>query len=446
MSTNPPQVHGGRDRTPPDVTSVAVLVELFRGDASGGHVKCWERFAEAAARREGDGAGIDLTVYVLGHREHVEELSPRVRFMAVRPVLSTAAVMPVVGGVDITDLAPHHPRLAELLPRHDVWHLTHSFAFAGTAVRLARRRSAVPCAGLVGSLHTDVPALAAVYTRQLVGMVPGMSRLPDGFAAALPHAVEELIRRRRDRLLRHCDQVLASSPHACEEMGAITDPGRVSLLRRGVDHERFRPDPEAREELARRHRLPEGRPLALFVGRVDASKRVMCLAEAIRRLKHLGHRAHLVVVGSGADADRVTELLGPDVTQLGDQPQERLARVYAGCDIFAFPSHTETVGNVVAEAMACGLPVVLPEHAETSQWLAAAGYDGLLVRDDTPEGWARALRELMVRPESRRVMGQRAALTARTRHPTWTRVLEEDLLPVWQQVARIGGTQATARS
>ncbi|MGC9540530.1 glycosyltransferase [Streptomyces sp. UG1] len=444
MRTTVPQAHHDAPACP-DITSVAVLVELLRNDASGGHVKCWERFAEAAARREDDQAGIDLTVYMLGHREYVEELSPRVRFVALRPVLSTAVVMPAVGGVDITDLAPHHPRLAALLPRHDVWHLTHSFAFATTAVRLARRASPAPRAGLVSSLHTDVPALASAYTRQLVGTVPGLSRLADGSAAGLPHLVEALARRRRDRLLRRCDRVLCSSSRACMEMGAITGRDRVSLLRRGVDHERFRPDPTARAELVRRLRVPGDRPLVLFVGRVDASKRALLLAEALCRLRRQGHQAHLLIVGSGAETGRIRELLGPDVTELGRQPQDRLAQVYAGCDVFAFPSLTETVGNVVSEAMACGLPVVLPERAETTQWLTAAGYDGLAVRDDTPEGWARALESLLVRPGARRLMGRRAARTARTRHPTWTQVLEEDLLPVWHEAADMVQRAAVGR-
>ncbi|WP_338899659.1 glycosyltransferase [Streptomyces sp. TG1A-60] len=434
MRITAPRTHGGTPASP-HTTSVAVLMELLRNDASGGHVKCWERFAEAAARRADEGAGLDLTVYVLGHHEHVEELSPHVRFVAVRPVLSTAAIMPAVGGVDITDLVPHHPRLAGLLPRHDVWHLTHTFAFASTAVRLARRADPASRPGLVASLHTDVPALASVYTRQAMDRVPGLSRLSGGPAAGLPYLVGELARRRRDRLLRRCDRVLASSPEACEEIGAITGPDRVSLLRRGVDHERFRSDPAARRELARVHGIPADTPLVLFVGRADASKRLPLLAEAVLRLRHRGHRAHLVVVGSGAATGLVTRLLGPDVTHLGPQPQEWLARVYAGCDVFALPSHTETVGNVVAEAMACGLPVVLPECAATTQWLAAPGGDGLLVRDDTQEGWTRALEDLLARPEARRAMGRQAARTARTRHPTWTRVLEEDLLPVWQEAA-----------
>ncbi len=152
-----------------------------------------------------------------------------------------------------------------------------------------------------------------------------------------------------------------------------------------------------------------------------------------------------MLVGSGAQTDRIRELLGPDVTHLGRQSQDRLAQVYAGCDVFAFPSHTETVGNVVAEAMACGLPVVLPEHAETTQWLTAPGHDGLVVRDDTPEGWARALESLLVRPESLRLMGRRAARTARTRHATWTQVLREDLLPVWHEAAEVVRRAAVGR-
>ncbi|MFV0137915.1 glycosyltransferase [Streptomyces sp. HMX87] len=439
MPTPPPHpvpgaVEGGRS----GVLSVAVLVDLLRNASAGGHVKCWERFAEAAARRAPDGGPgeVDLTVYVLGDHAHLEELSPRVRFAALRPVLSTAPVMPAVGGGDVTDLSPFHPGLAGLLPRHDVWHLTHTFSFGSTAARLVRRSPPGRRPGMVCSLHTDVPALASVYTRQVLGKVPGVPSSAGRPAAGLPGLVEGLLRRRRDRLLRLCDRVLAASPGAREEVGAMIGPERVAGLRRGIDHERFRPDPAARAELALSHRVPADRPLVLFAGRVDASKRALLVAEAVHRLRRCGHDAHLVVVGSGSDTDRIAGLLGPAASVLGPQPQDTLARVYAACDVFAFPSRTETAGNVVAEAMACGLPVVLPANATTTQWFADPGRDGMVVADDTTEGWARALEELLVRPEARRAMGRRAARTARSRHPTWTEVLEEDLLPVWTESAR----------
>ncbi len=407
----------------------------MRSETAGGHVKCWERFAEAAALRARDVDEIDLTLYVLGKRECVEEFSPWVRVVALRPVLSSARITPLVGGVDVTDLSPFHPRLARLLRRHDVWHLTHTFAFASTAARLAGRTRRERRPGLVASVHTDVPALSAVYARQAARGLLGQSRWVDRFGAGPERVAETLARRRRDRLLRLSDRVLVAAPDGREEIDEVVGSGRVSLLRRGVDHRRFRPDQGARQALARLYDLPDDRLLVLFVGRVDASKRVLLVAEAVRRLVADGWLVHLVVVGAGADDERVAELLGPHVTRLPPLAQHRLARVYAGCDVFAFPSRTETVGNVVAEAMASGLPVVLPTGAATTQWLADPGRDGVVVRDDTPEGWGRALAELTGRPEARLAMARRATETSRESHPTWARVLEEDLVPVWRDVA-----------
>ncbi|MER5210699.1 glycosyltransferase [Streptomyces sp. NPDC002838] len=433
------------------MTSVAVLVELLRTDTAGGHVKCWERFAESAARLpeavhggpDGPyGPGLDLTVYFLGERERVETLSPRVRFVMLRPVLSTAALMSADGAEDVCDLAPHHPRLAALLPRHDVWHLTHSFAYAATAVRLARRaaRKGAPAPRLVGSVHTDVPLLASVYARYLADRwLPGTHPAVDGFLA---ERAETWLRRRRDRMLDSCARVLVPTPAGQAELAPVLGPHRVSLLRRGIDHERFRPDNTARARLAGEYGVPTDRPLVLFAGRLDATKGVPLLAESVRGVRQRGRAVHLVMAGSGVEEGEVRRLLGPDVTLLGSLPQDRLARVYAGCDIFAFPSRTETCGNVVAEAMASGLAVVLPEGARTAQWLAAPGQDGIVVRRDDPRDWSDALCALVDRPRLLATVRRRAATTARQTHPSWDRVLTEDLLPVWLPRATSGRRNA----
>lgn len=430
---------------PPGVPSVAVLVELARGPTAGGHIKCWERFAEAAVALGAGETGIDLTVYVLGDRPGVERWSPRVRFVTLRPVLSTAPLARRVGGADATDLAPYHPTLAGLLPRHDVWHLTHVFAFATTAVRLAGRarpaRRAPRTGGgapdgtrprLVGSVHTDVPALTSSYLRQLTAPLPPAKprRRPDGWSPR--ELAAAVVRRRRDRLLRACDRVLVATPSQRAEIARVVGHDHVSLLRRGVDRRRFRPDDAARPALRHALGIPDRVVTVLFVGRMDASKRTLMLAEAVRLLCAHGHAVHLVAVGSGPDSGRVTALLGPAATLLDPVPQQELARVYAGCDVFAFPSHSETIGNVVAEAMACGLPVVLPAGARTTGWLAAPGRDGLVVADDRPEGWARALARLVDDPAYRHALGREAGATARHRHPSWERVLTEDLLPLWR--------------
>ncbi|MEW2630834.1 glycosyltransferase [Streptomyces sp. NPDC048389] len=419
--------------------SVAVLMELVRTPASGGQVKCWERFAEAAAAADPAELGIDLTVYVLGRRHHVEALSPRGRFVALHPVASTA-LMSRKGGVDVSDVAPHHPGLARLLPHHDVWHMTHVLAFGATAARLRRRtrrhagatHPGVTHPGLVASVHTDVPALTYALVRESVNRRLG--RLP-ALRSLDPAALcESLVNRRRDRILTACDRILVATPSQVPEMSALVGADRVSRLGRGVDLDRFRPDPAARAALAS-YGVPVDRTLVLFAGRVDASKRVLLLAEALRRLRAEGRPVHLVIAGTGPETVRVSRLLGPDVTLVGVVPQQELARLFAGCDIFAFPSRSETIGNVVGEAMACGTPVVLPRGTNTNHWLARPSQDGVLVDGDTPVEWATALETLIDDPAARAAMGRNATATVLTRHRGWGRVLMEDLLPVWRGVA-----------
>lgn len=430
------------------VPSVAVLLELVRTPSAGGHVKCWERFAEAAAATSPAELGVDLTVYTLGEASRIEPLSPAVRFVSLPPVLSTAPLVRDTG-TDVCDLSPLHPALRGLLPLHDVWHLTHTFSFANTAVRLRRklrrkqrreqRGAGTPTLpGLVGSVHTDVPALTVFYVHEVLGSMPGCPA-PYAVRARLGELSARLVRLHRDRLLRACDRVLVPTEQERADTAAVVGAERVSVLGRGVDHGRFRPGAaqrsDIRGELTRRHGVPAGRTIVLFAGRADASKRLILLAEAVRRLRDEGRPVHLVVAGAGHESARVHRLLGPDVTLLGTVSQDQLGRVYAGCDIFALPSRTETIGNVVGEAMACGLPVVLPAGARTTRWLAAPGEDGLLVAEDNVLGWAAALAELVEHPDVRAAMGRRAAATARARQRTWSQVLIEDLVPVWRQVA-----------
>lgn len=446
-----PVVGGGGGPVWTGVPSVAVLVELARSPGAGGHVKCWEHFARAAADLDPARLGVDLTVYVLGETPRVQSLSPAVRFVSLRPVLGTGPFARRVGTTDVTDLAPYHPALARLLPRHDVWHLTHSFAFSATATRLARRcrRGAAGRwgPGLVASVHTEVPDLAVAYARGACRRLP----LP---AAAVPdERVAALLRRARDRMLRNCDRVLVGTAAQRAEIAAVVGAERVGLLGRGIDTGRFRPDPAARAALSRRFGVPDDRVRVLFAGRVDSSKRAMVLGEAVRRLRAERCPVQLVVAGDGSDGRRLSALLGPDVTLLGTLPQEQLAAVFAGCDVFAFPSRSETVGNVVAEAMASGLPVLLPTGARTTDWLARPGADGLLVGRDDAAGWAAELRRLADDAALRATVGGAARLTSRRRHRSWGQVLAQDLLPVWTRLAparplprRAGGPPPAAAS
>lgn len=405
-----------------------MLVDLRRGDLAGGHVKCWERFAEAAVGVD----ELDLTLYVLGRRGGVDQLSDTVRFRCVPPVFSTSLLTGLVGGVDDSDLSPFSPGLARRLPEHEVWHATHSLAFGATAARLSRR---IPRA-MVSSIHTDVPLLTEIYATQV------RDRLGSAAARALLRRagmVERAVaatRRRRNQVLTASEHVLVSSAADRADVAQVVPPDRISLLRRGVDLSRFGPDPGARERLQRRYGVPAGAHLVLLAGRVDATKGVMVLADAVRRLRDRGVDVHLVVAGGGVDAHRVKELVGADATLLGPVLQADLAGVYAACDVLAFPSLSDTAGNVVVEAMASGLPVVLARGSRTNGWLTAPGHDGVLVDGVDPDRWACELQWLLGDRARREAIARRALASVRTAHPSWREVLMEDLLPVWRAAAQ----------
>jgi glycosyltransferase involved in cell wall biosynthesis len=113
---------------------------------------------------------------------------------------------------------------------------------------------------------------------------------------------------------------------------------------RGVDLAQFNPRVAAHPALVR---LP--RPIMLNVGRVAVEKNI----EAFLSLDVPGTK---VVAGGGPALERLKAQY-PDVVFLGPKHGEELAAVYAGADVFVFPSRTDTFGLVNIEALACGVPV-----------------------------------------------------------------------------------------
>src|SRR5438874_5552023 len=104
---------------------VGVLVDLDLTPEAGGHVKCWQRLAEAAV----DCAELlDLTVHFSGPEPRRIELSSNVRYVVLPPVFSSARLICRVP--DHTDLAPWHPRLARMLTDYDLIHTTDAYATA----------------------------------------------------------------------------------------------------------------------------------------------------------------------------------------------------------------------------------------------------------------------------------------------------------------------------
>ncbi len=169
--------------------------------------------------------------------------------------------------------------------------------------------------------------------------------------------------------LRHADRLIAVSPTIAEQAVSLgADPDRISVIRSGVDVERFRPRnrPAARERLG----VSPAIPLVLFVGNLEPRKALDRALLALSRVRGELPGVTFAVVGSGRSVGvhdqeptlrrMVADLsLGECVRFVGDVSATALLDWYAAADVFVLPSTSEAQGIVALEAMASGLPVVV---------------------------------------------------------------------------------------
>ncbi|SDW38085.1 Glycosyltransferase involved in cell wall bisynthesis [Marinococcus luteus] len=157
---------------------------------------------------------------------------------------------------------------------------------------------------------------------------------------------------------------------------------RMHLWKRGVDTEQFHPGHHSRKM---RERLSGGktdRTLLLYVGRLAAEKEI----EKIRDVLEESDKFCLAIVGDGPHREELEKHFeGTDTVFTGFMHGDELASTFASSDVFVFPSTTETLGLVIMEAMASGLPLVAAESGPTKEQLTSER-NGLLydpqIKDD----------------------------------------------------------------
>ncbi|MBX2885293.1 MAG: glycosyltransferase family 1 protein [Granulosicoccus sp.] len=115
----------------------------------------------------------------------------------------------------------------------------------------------------------------------------------------------------------------------------------VVIWTRGVDTNLFKPASKAL--------IDDHRPIAVYMGRVSVEKNISAFLD-------MNFEGSKYVIGDGPDTERLKKLY-PETRFMGYKFGEDLAEHLAACDVFVFPSRTDTFGLVLLEAMACGLPV-----------------------------------------------------------------------------------------
>jgi len=187
-----------------------------------------------------------------------------------------------------------------------------------------------------------------------------------------------------------------------EEKGL--DPAKLRLFPRGVDVSRFHPGKRSRE-VAAKYNMGDGVRL-LYAGRVSREKDLHLLAQAFTELCVRHPDATLTVVGDGPYLDDLREsLAGTPTTFTGYREGEELSALFATCDLFVFPSATDTFGNVVLEAQASGLPIIVTNQGGPMENILP-GETGVVVPAGDVAALLAAIEGMLADQELMRAMGR----------------------------------------
>jgi glycosyltransferase involved in cell wall biosynthesis len=229
---------------------------------------------------------------------------------------------------------------------------------------------------LAASWHTNVHEYLAKRMRGLTSLLPA-EKVPGA-----ERGIETATLAATARFYRLAQLLFAPNLELCAMLEAATGKP-CQLMQRGVDTELFSP--------ARRRRRADDTRITLgYVGRLSVEKNIALLVKIAEELRKMRVEARFLIVGQGGDESMLREQL-PEAEFAGVLRDEALAAAYADMDIFVFPSHTDTFGNVVLEALASGVPaVVTPDGGP--KFIVKDGETGFVVGD---EGFAAAVARLV---------------------------------------------------
>lgn len=238
--------------------------------------------------------------------------------------------------------------------------------------------------------------------------------------------INERLGKTKVSLLKKSSCILAISDFLAQDYlnnGFSLD--QVVTLMNSVDTQLFHPSPTLEEklELRRKLELPFDATILIFVGSVIHRKGVDVLIDAFIQLSRRIPDLYLVLVGPhtiqenpSLDEKWITLLwknladanLTSNVVFLGlISKRQSLADFYRASDIFVFPSRKEGLGNVILEAMASGLPVIVSD-LPVFKGLIQNSYNGITVPLEDASATAQAIQELIDDPILAERLGKKA--------------------------------------
>lgn len=226
------------------------------------------------------------------------------------------------------------------------------------------------------------------------------------------------------------DLIYAPSKSTREELiSKGIDAAKVLVYPRGIDINRF--SPTYRNGFYRKLSVDNNAVKLLYVGRVSQEKNLHLLLEAFKSLVRKKQNVVLTIVGEGPYLEEMKSLTaGLPCIFTGALDGDDLTAAYASSDLFVFPSATDTFGNVVLEALASGLPVIVTDQGGPCENIHD-GKTGVIVEADSIAALLSAMEAMLSHPDQLTKMGKAA------RHIMESRSFEAAFNQTWEMFGRV---------
>ncbi len=270
--------------------------------------------------------------------------------------------------------------------RPDVIHIS-SPGPIGMVGMIAAKLMRVP---IVGVYHTDFPA----YIEELFK----------------PKVCTSITKWSMSMFYRQFAAVFSRSADYAERLVELgIDRDKLIRLTPGFDNEQFSADLRD-ESIWDAHNVSREGIKVVFCGRVSIEKNLPQLVSMWPSIEKIcaqaGKDVHLVIIGDGPyRAEMENTLASSNAHFLGFRHGKELAALYASCDVFAFPSTTDTLGQVVMESQASGLPVIITDEGGPKE-VVNANTTGLVIPIADTQGWIDAIVDLVCDDAKRIAMGK----------------------------------------
>ncbi|MDQ3494122.1 MAG: glycosyltransferase family 1 protein [Pseudomonadota bacterium] len=196
-------------------------------------------------------------------------------------------------------------------------------------------------------------------------------------------------------------------------------------LPRAVDTTRF--EPGKRSDALRADWGVAADGLAvIYLGRIAPEKNLPLAVRAFRALQARRPDARFVWVGEGPSLPAIRDA-NPDFVFCGTQRDDVLARHFASTDLFLFPSHSETFGNVALEAMASGVATVAFRYGAAREHLRD-GRHGASIEGRDEDAFVDAACRLALDYDRRQTMGLHAREAVHKLRPAQVAADFDDIL------------------